>query len=374
MTATETRRSPPDPLDDVLRDLTAHKVPGLSLVTCVRDRVVRERAAGLADIAARRAADLDTVYLWFSMTKIVTATAVMQLAEQGRLSIDDPVADHLPEFPAPRSGWPEVRIRHLLSHSSGLGNPMPVRWVHRAGEPGREPRAFTLDLLRRHGRLRFAAGSRASYSNLGYIALGEVVSAAAGRRYEEHVRDHILGPLGMTRTDFAYRPDMLGDAATGYQARMSPMTPLFHVLLPRGITAGAQGRFLAFHHFCVDGAAYGGLVGSARDAARFMSIHLNEGRAGEVRILSAASVEAMQTIQATGRKLDVGLGWFRRHGDRPSAEPHLEHLGGGGGFFNMMRIHPGRTTGTTVMGNATAYDHQRIAAAVAPQDPPPAPA
>ncbi len=367
MTATENRRRTPDRLDAVLQDLTARTVPSLTLVACARDQVVRERAVGLADIAAARPAGLDTVYLWFSMTKIVTATAVMQLVERGRLGLEDPVRAHLPEFPAPRAGWPEVTVRHLLSHSSGLGNPIPVRWVHPADRPARDPHAFTLDLLRRHGRLRFPAGSKASYSNLGYIALGEVVSAAAGERYEDHVRRHILAPLGMTRTDFAYRPDMTSDAATGYQARLSPMTPLFRVLLPDGITAGTSGRFLAFHRFCVDGPAYGGLVGSVRDAARFMSVHLNDGCAGDVRLVSSESIALMQTIQARGRKLDVGLGWFRRHSDHPSDERYLEHLGGGGGFFNMMRIHPDRHTGVTVMGNATSYDHQRIAAA-SPQD------
>jgi CubicO group peptidase (beta-lactamase class C family) len=269
----------------------------------------------------------------------------------------------LPEFPAARAGRPEVTVRHLLSHSSGLGNPIPVRWVHRADRPGRDPREFTLDLLQRHGRLGFRAGTTTRYSNLGYLVLGEVISIAAGRRYEDHVRECILQPLGMTRTDFVYRNDMMADAATGYQSRRSAMTPLFRALLPSGIIAGRQGRFLAFHRFCVDGPAYGGLIGSVRDAARFMAVHLNDGLSHGVQVLTPDSVRAMQTIQASGRKLDVGLGWFRRRSDQTGGERHLEHLGGGGGFFNMMRIHPDRRTGVTVMGNATSYDHRAVARA-----------
>ena len=61
--------------------------------------------------------------------------------------------------------------------------------------------------------------------------------------------------------------------------------------------------------------------------------------------------------------MDVGLGWFRRRSDRDLGEPYLEHLGGGGGFFNMMRLFPRLSLGVVVMGNATAYDHQRIAEA-----------
>jgi CubicO group peptidase (beta-lactamase class C family) len=351
------------PLDDALRALTAGSVPGLSLVVAERDRFVTERAAGLADIEAQHPAGLDTAYLWFSMTKIVTATAAMQLTERGSLGLDDPVREHLPEFPAPQAGWPQVTVRHLLSHSAGLANPLPVRWVHPADQPPRDPHEFTLDLLARHRRLRFPAGTKASYSNLGYLALGEVITAAAGQRYEDHVREHILRPLGMDRTDFGYRPDMAADSATGYQSRRSPMTPLFRLLLPKGIAAGAVGPYLAFQRFCVDGPAYGGLVGSVRDAARFMTVHLNGGSAGREQLLSGRSVAAMQAIQARGRKLDVGLGWFRRRADPAGAVPHLEHLGGGGGFFNMMRIYPRRSAGLVLMGNATSYDQQGVAAA-----------
>jgi CubicO group peptidase (beta-lactamase class C family) len=131
-------------------------------------------------------------------------------------------------------------------------------------------------------------------------------------------------------------------------------------MLPKGIVGENHGRFVAFRRFYVDGPAYGGLVGSARDAARFMAAHLNEGKLDGVRILSAESVRAMQTIQASGRKLDVGFGWTRRGADRPGAGAHLEHLGGGGGFWNMMRIYSGHGVGVLAMGNATSYDHQRV--------------
>jgi CubicO group peptidase (beta-lactamase class C family) len=350
-------------LDAVLRRLTERNVPGLSLIVVHGDRVLTEDAVGLADIARRQPVTLDTVYLWFSMTKIVTASAALQLAEKGHLRLDDPVTDYLTEFPTPHKGWPTVEIKHLLSHSSGLVNPIPVRWVHPADKPGRDPHEFTLELLGRHSKLRFAAGSKASYTNLGYLALGEVITAAAGQRYENYVRDHILRPLGMTSTDFAYRPDMRSYAATGYQSRLNPLTPLFRQMLPSGVVGGNQGRFLAFRPFCVDGPAYGGLIGSVRDAARFMSAHLHDGRANGIQLLSHESVEQMQAITARGRKLDVGLGWFRRHSDRRSDETYFEHLGGGGGFFNMMRIYPERELGVIAMGNATSYDHQRLAAA-----------
>ena len=340
---------------EVLERLTERQVPGLAVVV-VRDGEPAAASAGFADLRTGAPMTPDTACLWFSMTKIVTATAVMQLAERGALSLEDPVRTFVPGFPAPRSGWPEVTVRHLLSHSAGLANPIPVRWVHRAGEPGRDPGEFATELLRRNRRLRFPAGSKAVYSNLGYIVLGEVVGAAAGRRFEDHVRDEILAPLGMERTGFAFPA---ANVATGYQPRRSPMTPLFRLLLPKGIVGGTEGRFVAFERFYVDGPAYGGLVGPAADAARFMAIHLGDGGG----ILAPESVRAMQAISASGRRIEVGYGWFRRGRDRTSGERHLEHLGGGGGFWNMMRIYPDRGLGVLAMGNVTSWDHEQVAAA-----------
>jgi CubicO group peptidase (beta-lactamase class C family) len=347
-------------MDAAIQQLTSSRLPGISVVI-VRDSEMLEASAGLADLRTAAPATAATAYLWFSMTKIVTATATMQLAESGALNLDDPVTRFLPGFPKPRDRWPEVRVRHLLSHSSGLANPVPVKWVHPAGSPGRDPHEFAMELLGRHSRLRSPAGSKAVYSNLGYIALGEVIAAAAQTSFEDYVRASILEPLSLNRTGFSY--DGLGtDLATGHQVRFSPMTPLFRFLLPSDIVGGIAGRFIRFNRFLVDGPAYGGLVGSAADAARFMKVHLNGGESDGVRLLSPESVEAMQTIQASGRKLDVGFGWFRRGADRSRAE-HLEHLGGGGGFWNMMRIYPKRRLGVISMGNATSYDHEVVARA-----------
>lgn len=352
-------RTDPD-LTAVLARLAARQVPGITAAVVDGDTIRGCSSAGVADLSGGAPATADTIYLWFSMTKIVTATAAMQLVEQGKLSLDDPVAAFLPGFPTPRPGWPRVEVRHLLSHSAGLANPVPVRWVHPAGEPGRDPHEFTVELLAKHDRLRFPAGSKAVYSNLGYIALGEVIAAASGQSYEDHVRTRVLEPLSMSATGFGYPTASEAGIATGYQPRFHPMTPLLRLLLPRRIVGSASGRFLAFERFQVDGPAYGGLVGSARDAARFMAVHLNGGEYGGVRLLSPESVAAMQTLHASGRRLDVGLGWFRRGPDRSRAE-YWEHLGGGAGFWSMMRIYPGRHLGVVTMGNATRYDHDAVA-------------
>lgn len=311
----------------------------------------------MADIERANPADADTVYLWFSMTKLVTATAVLQLADRGLLDLDRPVANLVPGFPDSDRGN-RVTSRHLLSHSAGLANPIPVGWVRPADGPAEDPDAFTARLLRKHARLRAVPGDRASYSNLGYLVLGEVIQAASGAPYVEYVRAEILEPLGMTSTDFAYRPDMTRRAATGYHPRFSISTPLLRLITPPGIFDHRVGGFWALSRFRVQGAPYGGLIGTVSDAARFLDLHLDP--RAHPGVLSERAVVAMQRSTARGRKLDVGLGWFRRHRDPPDSGHYWEHLGGGGGFFNTMRIYPELKLGFIAMGNATSWDHLKL--------------
>ena len=268
-------------LEEILRAVAPSSTPGITAVVLEGERAVAEAAVGVADIAKSAPATMATPYLWFSLTKVATATAVMQLVDRGLMSLDDPVSMYLAAFPRPRRSWPVVTIRHLLSHSSGLGNPLPLRWVHPASQAPRNAADFTHELLRRHRRLRFPAGSRASYSNLGYLALGEVIAAVARQPYVDYVHAEILGPLAMHQTGFQIGGRGPANPATGYHPLRSPLTPLLRVALPRGLVAGRQGAFIAFEPFCVDGPAYGGLIGPATDAARSHG-RASHGRATQV--------------------------------------------------------------------------------------------
>ncbi len=339
-------------------------LPGLSVVVVKGDRIVWERGFGFANLATSTPATPSTSYLWFSMTKIVTATAVMGLAEGGYLDLDTPADEYFRGFKVVSQPAP-VTVRHLLSHSSGLANPLPIRWVRPAGAPVSGQRAFVGRLLGKHRQLKFVPGERASYSNLGFLVLGEVVSEVSGATYEEYVREEILTPLGMDRTGFTY-PRPAGDgAATGYQPLWRPLTPLFRAALPRGIVGPRQGRFVKFNPFYVKGPAYSGLVGGVAEAARFVLLHLNGGQANGTRVLSPESVAEMQRVTPRGGKRDFGLGWFRSHEAKERRLAFVEHLGGGAGFWNVMRVYPEESLGVVMMGNRTSYDHESILEAIA---------
>ena len=138
------------------------------------------------------------------------------------------------------------------------------------------------------------------------------------------------------------------------------MALLLPFLLPRALLGPAYGRYVSFRPFYVDGAAYGGLVGTLEDAARFATLHVNGGKVNGARLLSPESVAQMQDVCHSGPKLDVGLGWFRKRTDSQRGDTYVEHVGGGAGFFNVMRIWPDDARASVLMGNSTTYDQRAI--------------
>ncbi|MGO8958508.1 MAG: serine hydrolase domain-containing protein [Streptosporangiaceae bacterium] len=329
-----------------------NSVPGAAVAVVLADRVIASAAAGFADLATRTPMSADSACSWFSMTKIATATAAMVLAEGGAIDLDAPVARYLGE------AWPSrfagVRVRHLLNHSSGLRNPVPIRWVHRATDPRPDPVAFLGRLLARQRRPRFAPGTRAAYSNVGYLALGAVIGAAAGRPYEEFVRDELLMPLGMARTAFTWsNPAVAGlPRATPHHQLPRALTPVVKGLLPEGILGARTGKFVGLERFELDGAAYGGLIGPVTEAAQLIALHANGGTVNGTRVLSRSSIAAMTAVATHGKPYDLGLGWFRPHDDH---SPQVEHLGGGIGYWNLLRLNPQAAGGAAVMSNSTRH-------------------
>ncbi len=330
-------------------------VPGVSVAVVNRDRMVFAGGYGQADLAARRPATASTLYLWFSMTKLVTATAAIRLADEGRLDLDAPVGGYVHYLSAP--GKVQPTVRQLLTHTSGLGNPLPIRWAHAAEAAPPDPEALLRRLMARRRAYRYPVGQLARYSNVGYLAAGQVISAAAGMPYEDYVRKSVLQPLGMNSTGFR-QPAGKGTAA-GYLKAPGIAHPLLRRLLPPGIAGDRYRAYLSLNAFHVDGPAYGGLVGDVLDAARFLRMHLRDGELDGTRVLTPESARSMRVIEHAGKPFTHGLGWFRRSPD--STRPWVEHFGTGVGFWNVMRLYPAHGMGVVIMSNSTAaYDFEPL--------------
>jgi CubicO group peptidase (beta-lactamase class C family) len=341
--------------------MARHHVPGLSFAVTDSAGLLHAEGLGSSDLSTGRPATAGTRYLWFSMSKIATATVALRLADEGRLDLEAPVPDLVPGFRAPAG--PQPRIRQLLDHTSGAANPLPLRWVVPADRDRADVQARTAELVARHGRPRRAPGGPARYSNVDYLVLAEAVARVAGRPFEDHVRQALLTPAGMADTGYAH-PGGVG-TATGYVRLPPGAGPLLRAALPAGIVGRRHHDQVALRPFRVVGAGYGGLIGSAPDAARLLRLHLADGVIDGCRVLRPETARAMREIRTPGRPFDLGLGWFRRPADRDADPAFVEHWGTGAGFWNAMRLYPGRDLGIAVLTNTTRpYDHDTLMRAV----------
>ena len=344
--------------------------PGLSLVVVKEGAIVYSKGFGLADGPNKIPTTPETVYKWWSTTKIPTAIAILQLHEQNLLNIDDPVVNYLPFFDVqyPSGASEIITIRHLLNHSSGLPDNFPevIGWMHLEAEPRLDQTALLEQVFPDYAKLIFEPGDHAEYSNVGYMALGAIIETVSGQRYEDYVVEQIVQPLGMINTNFVYTAEMLANAAVGSH----PVVSLESVLLPflyddlgEYIRERADGK-IWFNRFYADSNPPTGLIGPATDLARFMVAFQNQGELDGVRILSPETV-MMMTYESHLVSVDTGqtdapfqgLGW---HVYQPEERMYISHGGGGPGFGSDMRLYPEESLGLIVLANDTTYDSDSI--------------
>ena len=341
---------------EIMKAVAAHsKIPGMSVAIATPDRLLYVGAVGYADLASRRPASIQDQYPWFSMTKIATATTAMRLHAIGSLDLDAPIGEYLSGY-RPHAVHGHPTMRQLLNHTAGLGNPLPIRWVRLEDNPA-DP-----DLLARiaakHGTPKRTVGSRAFYSNIGYLLAGEVICTATGMTIEACVRQRVLDPLGMANTGYAYSAD--APRAVGYVRAPHALVLPLRAALPIGLMGARVDRHTALNPFLISGGAYGGLVGSVTDAVRLAAAHAADESDPEC-ILSHAELDAMRTITATGKRFDHGIGWFRKPSDVRRTPAFVEHYGTGLGFWNAMRIYPEQRLALVAMTNTTfAWDADRL--------------
>ena len=344
------RRSTYAPIvDQLMREAIARdRIPGMSLAIATPEGTLFTGADGYADLARRRPTTPQDQFPWFSMTKIATATAAVGLHAGGRLDLDAPIGSYLPKYrPHPRHGHPTTR--HLLTHTAGLANPLPVRWVHPENEPPHP--SFVHRTLARHGTPVKPVGAQGSYSNIGYLLAAEVIRAVTGRPIEDCVQDTVLGPLGMRSTGYRYDP--AAPRAIGYVRMPRILRPGLRRLLPHDIVGPQTGGYTSLHPFLVNGAGYGGLVGTAGDAALLAAAHATAATDPHP-VLQQQDIETMRRITIRGKRFDHGLGWFRRPEDASRIPGFVEHYGTGGGFWNAMRVYPDARLAIVAVANTTA--------------------
>jgi len=324
-------------------------VSGAVVLVATKQKVLGVGAVGYADVAARKPMQTDTVFWIASQTKPVTATALMMLVDEGKVSIDDPVEKYLPEFKGQmvvaeqdadhvllkRPGHP-ITVKEVLSHTSGL----PFLSKQEGGKIDaltlREA-IFTYALA----PLKFEPGSKYEYSNCGINVAGRIIEVVSGMPYEEFMDKRLFKPLGMKDTAFWPTEEQVGRLAKNYKANAAKTgldeAPIGYMTYPltdhrRGVCPG------------------GGLFSTAADVGIFCRMILAGGVYEGKRYVSEASIRVMTSTQTGKDEGGYGLGWATTRRMRgPTGPVIVGECSHGGACATDMRIDPARQIVTVLM-------------------------
>jgi CubicO group peptidase (beta-lactamase class C family) len=292
-------------------------------------KVVHLSAVGLANIEHRRPMTADTMFRIMSMTKPITGTAVMILVDEGKLSIDDPVEKFLPAFAEAKlkdgQSVQGLKIRHLLTHTSGLGGDQRCE----------TSLAATADMLAKRP-FNFQPGTKWEYGPSLNLC-GRIIEVASGQPYEEFMAQRIFEPLGMTNTTFSATSEQRPAIAVSYQQ------------------SDDKSSLIPSRRLIVDAAKEtvpnpsGGLLSTAGDMFRFYQMVLNGGQWNGHRVVSADAVRAMTTVQSGDLTTGFtpgngwGLGWcIVRRPEGVSAMLSPGTFGHGGAYGTQGWVDPQR--------------------------------
>jgi CubicO group peptidase (beta-lactamase class C family) len=299
-------------------------------------------AHGVLNAATGVAVTPDSLFQIGSITKVWTATMVIQLLEEGRLDLDQPVSELLPGV---RLGVDDVAdlvtVRHLLTHASGVDGD-----IFTDTGRGDDCIARYVDLLAVAGHTH-PVGAAYSYCNSGFVLLGRIVEELDGRTWDESLRARLVSPLGLGQTVTLPEEAILQRAAVGHREHPHEYEPVRVWALPRSV------------------APAGLITASAHDVLTFARLHLDGGTARDgTRLLAHDSVAAMQQSQRDIPSIDaradsIGLGWrLNRWGGRPI----FGHDGGTVGQLAYLRVDPEARLAVCLLTNASVSDalYQRL--------------
>jgi D-alanyl-D-alanine carboxypeptidase len=307
-------------------------LPGMSIGIVFDQTLMWSRGFGYSDVEKKIPATPTTIYRIASVTKLLTATAIMQLRDAGKLQLDDPVAKYLPWFTV-RTRYadaPPITIRHLLTHTSGLPRDAAFPYWTDNNFPTREQIIETLP----NQETIFPPETQWKYSNLALSMAGEIVSAVSGEPYAVYLQEHILEPLGMKSTSIVFPEEHKSRLAVGYGRRMPDGTRAVRPFMnTKGLTPAAN------------------LSSTVEDLARFASLQLRKDSSDGNQILKGGTLREMHRVQwlEPDWKSGQGLGFtLERDGERTL----VGHGGWLAGYRTQITISPEEKIAVIVLTNA----------------------
>jgi len=341
-------------IDNLLtKEVTDSKTPSVRYLIFDKDKILHSFHYGNADILNQKPVSEQTTFLGYSITKTFTALAIMQLADQQKIDLDLPVIKYLPDFPYN----PEITVRQLLNHTAGVPNPIPLSWIHLAADHASfDSKAFFQKIYRKHAKTKSRPNARYAYSNLGYVLLGEIIESVSGNSYQEYVQKNILDRLKLNPGDLSFAIADPGMQAKGYHKRNTVLYFMLDLFLDTDkFMDQKEGKWKSFKSNYVNGAAYGGLIGTPNALVKYIQELLQP----ESKLISNAGRKEMFTENYTsnGKATGMCLSWFK---GRLNGNTYLAHAGGGGGYYCEIRIYPEKGIGSVIMFNRTGISDERF--------------
>jgi CubicO group peptidase (beta-lactamase class C family) len=304
----------------IAAQMMKENIPGAVFLLVQNGRVVYKRGYGFANVALRRRVDPDTT-IWRigSISKVFTATAIVQLADRGRFRLTDDVNRYLTRFKVPATFPEPVTFEHLMTHSSGFDEIRPGTRAETAA--GVLPLGDFL--ATRLIRLR-PPGKTISYSTYGITLGGYLVEQVSGMGFESYLARNVWGPLGMTRTNINVPDSLRADVAKGYE-------------FDNGDNKLAEWEW--YHTTPASS-----INASAADMGRFIIAHLQDGRSGNTRIMSETAARDMHRrhFASDPRLAGFAYGFYE---EATNGERLLEHGGNVEGFSAQLTLIPERGIG-----------------------------
>lgn len=315
-------------------------IPGLALGVVQGNSVVYLRGFGGSGLDGQEVTP-QTPFIIASLSKSVTALAVMQLVEKGAVDLDAPLQSYIPWFGlADPHAAATITVRHLLNHRSGISSGEDRLLL--VTEPG-----MTLEQHVRRMRdltLTHPPGTAFQYSSWNYLAAGLLVEALSGQPYQDYIRHNIFAPLDMHNSFTSQVEATDSGMATGHRW-------CFGFAVPSSLPYPA------------DLISAGYVISSAEDMAHFLIANINQGQYGDISVLSAEGMAEMhRPVAGSGQEGGYGMGWATITSD---GRAMLMHDGFAPGFFASMAIEPGRELGVIVLTNASNLYAPKMAGRIA---------
>jgi CubicO group peptidase (beta-lactamase class C family) len=317
-------------LDERIVTAMNHYVLSGMAVGVVQDgRLIYGKGFGLAEARSQKPVTCDTAFRIASISKTFTAIAVMQLWEQGKFNLDDPINDHLRAYKVlhPDPAAPAVTIRHLLTHTSGIGEMRDLADLFQGAifhknegevKPG-EPMPSLAEYYRGNLQPDVYPDEKWAYANHAFGTLGQLIEDISGEPFPEYMRNHVLDPLGMHHSDFLLNERVKDELAQGYH-------------LKKGLLKEAE--FLSFPEM-----AAGSLISSVNDVALYLAALMNGGANENGSVIKPETLDMMMKpqYQPDPHLAAMGLGLFLEDLD---GHPAIWHGGALDGFNSAIWVAP----------------------------------